>query len=201
MFERFTAPSRRLVALAQKESRLLQHDYVGTEHLLIASTEVDDSLTAALAELGVTTESARGQVARMVAPAGAEPSDEASFTPEATRALESARREALQLGHDYVAPAHIVMGLLATHDGTMPVLLTRLAVNAETLRLRMVRLFDGPTPPPVSDESPPLRPMCPTCHAALDGNVRLVAIDAGGEPVRLACCATCGTVLPALPGA
>lgn len=199
MFERFTEPSRRLVAVAEEESRLLQHDYVGTEHLLIASTEVDESLTAALAELGVTTESARGQVARMVAPTGAEPSAGAGFTPEATQALETARREALQLGHDYVAPAHIVMGLLATHDGTMPVLLTRLAVNAETLRLRMVALFDGPAPPPVSDESPALRPMCPSCHTALDGNVRLVAIDAGGEAVRLACCATCGAVLPALP--
>jgi ATP-dependent Clp protease ATP-binding subunit ClpC len=200
VFERFTEPSRRLVALAQEESRLLQHHYVGTEHLLIASTEVDDSLTAALAELGVTTESARGQVARMVAPTGAEPSADTSFTPEATQALETARREALQLGHDYVAPGHIVMGLLATHDGTMPVLLTRLAVNAETLRLRMVRLFDGPTTQPVSDEPPALRPMCPSCHAALDGNVRLVTIDAGGEAVRLACCATCGALLPALPG-
>jgi ATP-dependent Clp protease ATP-binding subunit ClpC len=201
VFERFTEPSQRLVALAQQESRLLQHHYVGTEHLLIASTEVDEQLTAALAELGVTTESARGQVARMVAPTGSEPSADASLTPEATQALEASRREALQLGHDYVAPAHIVMGLLATHDGTMPVLLTRLAVNAETLRLRMVSLFDGVTAPAVDDESPAFRPMCSTCHAPLDRNVRLVTIDAGGEPIRLACCGTCGTVLPALPSA
>ena len=66
--------------------------------------------------------------------------------------------------------------------------------------LRMVGLVGGSLPQTVSDEAPALRPMCPSCHTALDGNVRLVAIDAGGEAIRLACCATCGAVLPALPG-
>jgi ATP-dependent Clp protease ATP-binding subunit ClpC len=200
VFERFTEPSRRLVALAEQESRVLQHDYVGTEHLLIAATQVDERLTSALAGLGVTTESARAQVTRMVAPTGSEANGRTSFTPEATQALEGSRREALQLGHDYIGPAHIVLGLLAAHDGTMPVLLTRLAVNPETLRLSMVAVVGDASPISGPETLVAFRPLCPRCHVALDGNVRLVSIDAGGEAVRLACCTTCGAVLPALPG-
>jgi ATP-dependent Clp protease ATP-binding subunit ClpC len=201
VFERFTEPSQRLVDLAQQESHLLQHDYVGTEHLLIAATQVDDRLTAALAGLGVTTESARAQVARMVAPTGAESSGGTTFTPEATQALEGSRREALQLGHDYIGPAHIVLGLLAAHDGTMPVLLTRLAVNPETLRVCMFAVLDETAPVEPARTAVAVRLLCPRCHAALDGNVRLVPIDAGGEPIRLVACISCGAVLPALPGA
>ena len=205
MFDRFTEPSRRLVALAHDESRLLQHDYVGTEHLLIAATEVDEPLTGALARLGITTETARGQVARMVAPTAPTSHTASSLTPEAAHALEGSRREALQLGHDHVAPAHIVLGLLAAHDGTMPVLLTRLAVNAETLRLAMIAVLDDVHPFDPGERrgaaAAAPTPLCPACRAPLEGNVRLVPIDAGGEAIRVACCATCGDVVPALPGA
>jgi ATP-dependent Clp protease ATP-binding subunit ClpC len=197
VLERFTEPSRQLVLLAQQESRVLQHDYVGTEHLLIAATQVDDRLTTALAGLGVTTESARAQVTRMVAPTGTESSD-GTFTPEATQALEGSRREALQLGHDYIAPAHIVLGLLAAHDGTMPVLLTRLGVNSETLRISMIDVADR-APVSVAERRITFRPLCPRCHAPLEGNLHVVPVDAGGDRVRLVCCGTCGAVVPALP--
>jgi ATP-dependent Clp protease ATP-binding subunit ClpC len=200
VFERFTEPSRRLVVVAEQESRVLQHDYVGTEHLLIAATQVDDRLTKALAGLGITTEAARSQATRMVAPTGTESTSQTNLTPEANQALEGSRREALQLGHDYVGPAHVVLGLLAAHDGTMPVLLTRLGVNPETLRLSMVALFDDVPPVSGAERQFVFKPLCPRCHAPLEGNVRLVPIDAGGEPVRLACCTSCGAVLPALPG-
>jgi ATP-dependent Clp protease ATP-binding subunit ClpA len=198
VFEWFTEPSRQQVVLAQHESRVLQHDYVGTEHLLIASSEVDERLTAALARLGITTASARAQVARMVAPTGTD-SIEGSFTPEATRALEGSRRESLQLGHDRVAPAHIVLGLLSVHDGTMPVLLTRLAVNPETLRASMVAVADG-APAPAVERPAALVPLCPRCETSLPGKLAIVTVDAGAERVRLVCCASCGTVVPALPG-
>jgi ATP-dependent Clp protease ATP-binding subunit ClpA len=197
VLERFTEPARQLVVRAQKEALVLQHDYVGTEHLLIAATQVDERVTAALAGLGVTTESARAQVTRMVAPTGTESSG-GTFTPEATQALEGSRREALQLGHDYIGPAHIVLGLLGAHDGTMPVLLTRLAVNPETLRLAMIDVADE-APLGVAERPITLRPLCPRCHAPLDGNLRVVPVDAGGERVRLLCCVTCGAVVPALP--
>ncbi len=198
MLEWFTEPARQLVVRARHESQVLQHDYVGTEHLLIAATQVDDRLTAALARLGITTASARAQVARMVAPTGVD-STEGSFTPEATQALEGSRREALQLGHDRVAPAHVVLGLLAAHDGTMPVLLTRLAVSPETLRLSMIAVADG-APVAVVEEPPAMHPRCPRCEVRLEGGLRIVTVDAGGERVRLVCCATCGTVVPAVPG-
>jgi ATP-dependent Clp protease ATP-binding subunit ClpA len=199
VFERFTEPARRLVVFAQQESRVLQHDYVGTEHLLIGATQVDDQLTAALAELGITTEAARAQVTRMVGPTGAEREGPAAFTAEATEALERARPEALQLGHDYVAPAHVVLGLLATHDGTMPVLLTRLGVSADTVRLRVLSLLDGVRPVRAAEPAATFSPLCPRCAAPLDGNIHLVTMDAGADRVRLACCASCGAVLPALP--
>jgi ATP-dependent Clp protease ATP-binding subunit ClpC len=199
VFERFTEPSRRLVVLAQEESRVLGHDYVGTEHLFVAATEVDDRLTATLAGLGITTEVVRGQITRMVAPVDPQEGGTTSFTPEASQALEGSRREALQLGHDYIAPAHIVLGLLATHDGTMPVLLSRLGISPETLRLRLITMFDGVPPERMGEDGVVFTPLCPRCFAPLEGNVRLVDLDADGGRVRLACCAACGAVLPAMP--
>jgi ATP-dependent Clp protease ATP-binding subunit ClpA len=198
VFEGFTEPARRLVVQAQQESRVLQHDYVGTEHLFIAATDVDDRMAAALAGLGITTEIVRGQVTRMVAPGGATEID-TSFTPEATQALEGSRREALQLGHDYIGPAHIVLGLLAAHDGTMPVLLSRLGISPETLRAHIVALFDDVGPVSEAERRVVFTPQCPQCSGPLEGNVRLVTLEADGGNVRLACCTTCGAVLPALP--
>jgi ATP-dependent Clp protease ATP-binding subunit ClpC len=199
VLERFSEPSRRLVMLAQQESRVLQHDYVGTEHLLIAATQVDDRLTAALADLGITTESARAQVARMVAPTGTEPSGQMSFTAEANAAIERARPEALQLGHDYVGPEHVVLGLLSVHDGTMPVLLTRLGVHADAVRRHLLSSFGEARPVSVAEERVVLRPLCPRCSGPLEGNIRVVTADAGDERVRLTCCTLCGAVLGAWP--
>ncbi len=198
VFERFTEPCRRLVMVAQQESRVCRHDYVGTEHLLIAATQVDDRLTAALTDLGITTESARAQVARMVAPSGTEPRGQSSFTAEANAAVERARLEALQLGHDYIGPEHVVLGLLSVHDGTMPVLLTRLGVHADAVRRHVLASFGEARPVSVADERV-VGPLCPQCSGPLDGNMRVVSLDAGAERVRLTCCTRCGVVLPAWP--
>ena len=141
VFDRFTDQARQMILTAQEEARLLQHDYVGTEHLLIAATEVDDGVPAALAALGLTTEALRSSVTRMVAPGGRDRPGELAFTAEATAALERSLREALQLGHGAIRPAHVVLGLLDVHDGTMPVLLARLGVRADVVRAAVLATF------------------------------------------------------------
>jgi ATP-dependent Clp protease ATP-binding subunit ClpC len=202
VLERFTEPARQVVARARDEARLLRHHYVGTEHLFFATNAVDDDLAAALRPLGITTEVVRGQVARMVAPGDVEPGDDAPFTPEATRAVEAARREALHLGHAGVAPAHVVLGLLRVHDGTMPVLLARLGVPGDALRAAALAVLresaDGVAS--VAAVAGPTPPLCPRCGEPLDeaGRVRVVSADADAGPVRLVACVTCGVVLGVL---
>jgi ATP-dependent Clp protease ATP-binding subunit ClpC len=193
VFERFTDQARQMMLTAQEEARLLQHDYVGTEHLLIAATEVDDGLPAALAALGLTTEALRGNVTRMVAPGGQDRPGELPFTAEAKAALERSLREALQLGHGAIRPAHVVLGLLDVHDGTMPVLLTRLGVRSEVIRAAVMTLFnaDPADPVPVT-----VAPVCPRCGAPVSEGLRVARFSVDGQTVRLAYCGICGAVVP-----
>ncbi len=198
MFERFTDQARQMMLTAQEEARLLQHDYVGTEHLLIAATEADGGLSAALAALGLTTEALRGSVTRMVAPGGQDRPGELPFTAEATAALDRSLREALQLGHGAIRPAHVVLGLLDVHDGTMPVLLTRLGVRAEVIRTAVLALFtaDPADPVPVA-----VAPVCPRCGAPIADALRIARLSVEGTLVRVAYCGVCGGAVPVTFGA
>jgi ATP-dependent Clp protease ATP-binding subunit ClpC len=196
VFERFTAPARYALVVAEREARLLQHDYIGTEHLLIAATQVDDRLTAALAGLGITTEVVRGQVTRMVAPSGNEVEGQIPFTAEAKAALEGSLREALQHGHNTIEVEHVVLGLLDVHDGTMPVLLTRLGVRSEAVRTAVVGLF---APRGSDDEG--ATPSCGSCGAPLTHGLRLAAVMAGPQLMHVVFCGACGTVVSAWPSA
>ena len=180
---------------AQEEARLLQHDYVGTEHLLIAATETDADLTAALNGLGLTTEAVRGAVTRMVAPAGADRPGDPPMTAEATAALDRALREALQLGHGAIRPEHVVLGLLDVHDGSMPVLLTRLNVRADAVRDAVVAVLRSAPPSTVADVRT-ADPRCGRCGERLEGNLRIGELDVQGTRLRLASCRSCGTVVP-----
>jgi len=202
VFDRFTDQARQMILTAQEEARLLQHDYVGTEHLLIAATEVDDGVPAALAALGLTTEALRSSVTRMVAPGGRDRPGELAFTAEATAALERSLREALQLGHGAIRPAHVVLGLLDVHDGTMPVLLTRLGVRAEVVRTAVLAYLDtepvqGPAAGSAGAQAPPAPPpACPRCDAPLAANLRVARLTVDQQPVRVAYCGICGGVVP-----
>jgi ATP-dependent Clp protease ATP-binding subunit ClpA len=198
VFERFTDQARQMMLTAQEEARLLQHDYVGTEHLLIAATEVDDGLPAALAPLGLTTEALRGIVTRMVAPGGEDRPGELPFTAEATAALERSLREALQLGHGAIRPAHVVLGLLDVHDGTMPVLLTRLGVRADVVRAAVRASLDTDAGAVVPLTAAAL---CPRCDAPVAENLRLARLSVDGQTVRVAYCGVCGAVVPVTFGA
>ncbi len=183
-----------MILTAQEESRLLQHDYIGTEHLLIAATEVDDQLTATLAGLGITTEALRGIVTRMVAPGGHDRPGDVPFTAEATAALDRSLREALQLGHGAIRPGHVVLGLLDVHDGTMPVLLARLGVRAEAIRAAVLVRFKTDPDDPATTAT--VVPVCPRCTAPAAEALRVSTLSVDGQFVRVAFCGVCGGVLP-----
>jgi len=118
MFERFTDKARQVVVLAQEEARLMRHGHVGTEHLLVALARVEDDVaTPMLADHGLTAEKARAEVVAIIGVGNAEPGGQLPFTPAAHDALEATLRESLELGHDRVQPAHLLLGVLRQRDG------------------------------------------------------------------------------------
>jgi ATP-dependent Clp protease ATP-binding subunit ClpC len=118
MLERFTDQARQVVALAQEEARLMRHAHLGTEHLLVALARVDDDVaTPMLAAHGLSGEQARAEVVAIVGVGNAEPGGQIPFTPAAHDALDATLRESLELGHERVEPAHLLLGVLRQRDG------------------------------------------------------------------------------------
>jgi hypothetical protein len=145
MFERFTDKARRVVVLAQEESRRLGHSHIGTEHILLGLLREEDGLAArALDSLGLGLEPARD---RLEAEAGRGPgqSGHIPFTPEAKRTLELSLREALQLGQNYIDTEHILLGLIRDAASPGARILADLGVTPDAVRQRVIELA-----PPVS---------------------------------------------------
>ena len=118
MFERFTDQARRVVVVAQEESRKLGHDYIGTEHILLGILGAGESVAVqALASLGVSLEAAREQVEEIVGRGSHQVSGHIPFTPRAKKVLELSLREAIQLGHNYIGTEHILLGLIREGEG------------------------------------------------------------------------------------
>jgi ATP-dependent Clp protease ATP-binding subunit ClpC len=118
MFERFSGQARNVVVSAQEEARALDHNYIGTEHLLLGLLATSDSLaSASLAALGFTHDSVRDAVEASVGRGKASPGGHIPFTPRAKKVLELALREALQLKHNYIGTEHILLGLLREGQG------------------------------------------------------------------------------------
>jgi ATP-dependent Clp protease ATP-binding subunit ClpC len=149
MFERFTDRSRRVVVLAQEAARTLNHNYIGTEHLLLGLLHEGEGVAAsALRALGVSLDAARQQVEDVVGTGTSAPAGSIPFTPRAKRVLELSLREALRLGHNFIGTEHILLGLLREGDGTAVQVLTRLGVSASGVRAQVV---DGLTAGGLSD--------------------------------------------------
>jgi ATP-dependent Clp protease ATP-binding subunit ClpA len=128
MFERFTQPSRRVVVLAQEEARLLDHNYIGTEHILLGLIHEGEGIAArAIASLGLTLAMARFQVTDMIGRGQPTPSGHIPFTPRAKTVLELSLREALALKDDYIGTEHILLGLIREADGVGAQILNRIA--------------------------------------------------------------------------
>ena len=118
MFERFTDRARRVVVLAQEEARMLNHNYIGTEHILLGLIHEGEGVAAkALESLGISLEAVRQQVEEIIGQGQQAPSGHIPFTPRAKKVLELSLREALQLGHNYIGTEHILLGLIREGDG------------------------------------------------------------------------------------
>ncbi len=141
MFERFTNRARRVVVLAQEEARILRHNYIGTEHLLLGIlAEGEGTAFRALDELGLTLESARQQVEGIIGTGQNALSGHIPFTPRAKKVLELSLREALQLGHNYIGTEHILLGIIREGDGVAAQVLTRLGDDLSVVRMHVIRL-------------------------------------------------------------
>jgi pyridoxamine 5'-phosphate oxidase len=142
VFERFTDRARRVVVLAQEEARLLGHNYIGTEHLLLGLIHESDGVGArALESLGVSLVAVRGRVEDIIGRGLASPSGHIPFTPRSKKVLELSLREALSLGHSYIGTEHVLLGLLREGEGVGAQVLIALGANLEVVRARVLEML------------------------------------------------------------
>jgi ATP-dependent Clp protease ATP-binding subunit ClpC len=154
MFERFTERSRRVVVLAQEESRMLNHNYIGTEHLLLGLIHEGDGIAARAIELtGLTLDAARAEVERIIGRGASAQSGHIPFTRRAKTVLELALREALALKKSYIGPEHILLGLIREGDGVGAQILERLAAPLPVLRAQVIELAAAEATEPGQDEA------------------------------------------------
>ena len=143
MFERFTDRARRTLVLAQEEARLLNHNFIGTEHLLLGMLGEDQGVAAtALATLGVTLPAVREKIAESVGPAGTL-SESPPFSPRAKKVLEHSLREALHLGHSYIGTEHMLLGLVREGEGVGARVLIALDAPLARVRDTVIGLLAG----------------------------------------------------------
>ena len=144
MFERFTDRARRVVVLAQEEARLLNHSYIGTEHILLGLIHEGEGVAAkALEALGISLEAVRAQVEEIIGQGGSSPSGHIPFTPRAKKVLELSLREALQLGHNYIGTEHILLGLIREGEGVAAQVLVKLGADLGRVRQQVIQLLSG----------------------------------------------------------
>ncbi|RNL82003.1 ATP-dependent Clp protease ATP-binding subunit [Halostreptopolyspora alba] len=144
MFERFTDRARRVVVLAQEEARMLNHNYIGTEHILLGLIHEGEGVAAkALESLGISLEAVRQQVEEIIGQGQQAPSGHIPFTPRAKKVLELSLREALQLGHNYIGTEHILLGLIREGEGVAAQVLVKLGADLNRVRQQVIQLLHG----------------------------------------------------------
>ena len=144
MFERFTDRARRVVVLAQVEARMLNHDYIGTEHILLGLIHEGEGVAAkALESLGISLDAVRQQVEEIIGQGQQAPSGHIPFTPRAKKVLELSLRESLQLGHNYIGTEHILLALLREGEGVAAQTLVRLGADLNRVRQQVIQLLHG----------------------------------------------------------
>ena len=142
--ERFTDRARRVVVLAQEEARRLNHNYIGTEHILLGLIHEGEGVAArALESLGISLDAVRQQVEEIIGQGQQAPPGHIPFTPRAKKVLELSLREALQLGHDYVGTEHILLGLIREGDGVAAQVLVKLGADLNRVRQQVIQLLTG----------------------------------------------------------
>ena len=144
MFERFTDRARRVVVLAQEEARMLNHNYIGTEHILLGLIQEGEGVAAkALESMGISLDGVREQVQEIIGQGRQAPSGHIPFTPRAKKVLELALREALQLGHNYIGTEHILLGLIREGEGVAAQVLVKLGADLGRVRQQVIHLLSG----------------------------------------------------------
>jgi len=144
MFERFTDRARRVVVLAQEEARMLNHNYIGTEHILLGLIHEGEGVAAkGLESLGISLEAVRAQVEEIIGQGQQAPSGHIPFTPRAKKVLELSLREALQLGHNYIGTEHILLGLIREGEGVAAQVLVKLGADLNRVRQQVIQLLSG----------------------------------------------------------
>ena len=144
MFERFTDRARRVVVLAQEEARALNHNYIGTEHILLGLIQEGEGVAAkALESMGISLDAVRTEVKDIIGTGGHPPSGYIPFTPRAKKVLELALREALQLGHKYIGTEHILLGLIREGEGVAAQVLVKLGADLSRVRQQVIQLLSG----------------------------------------------------------
>src|SRR5208282_4436406 len=144
MFERFTDRARRVVVLAQEEARMLDHNYVGTEHILLGLIHEGEGVAAkALTALGIRLNAMRQAVEEIIGHGQHSPSGHIPFTPRAKKVLELSLREALQLGHNYIGTEHMLLGLVREGEGVAAQVLVSLGADLARVRQQVIQLLSG----------------------------------------------------------
>src|SRR3989440_3968282 len=157
MFERFTDRARRVVVLAQEEARMLHHDHIGTEHILLGLIGEGGGVAAkALESLGISLEAVRQHVGEITGQGQQAPSGHIPFTPRAKSVLELSLREALQLGHNDIGTEHILLGLIRDGEGVAAQVLVKLGADPGRVRQQVIQLLHGyPGNEPAAAGAPP----------------------------------------------
>src|SRR5690606_8358600 len=144
MFERFTDRARRVIVLAQEEARMLNHNYIGTEHILLGLIHEGEGVAAkALESLDISLEGVRQQVTEIIGEGQQAPGGHIPFTPRAKKVLELSLREALQLGHNYIGTEHILLGLIREGECVAAQVLNKLGADLNRVRQQVFRRLSG----------------------------------------------------------
>jgi ATP-dependent Clp protease ATP-binding subunit ClpC len=144
MFERFTDRARRVVVLAQEEARMLNHNYIGTEHILLGLIHEGEGVAAkALESMTISLQGVRDQVQEIIGRGQTAPAGHIPFTPRAKKVLELSLREALQLGHNYIGTEHILLGLIREGEGVAAQVLQKLGADLNRVRQQVIQLLSG----------------------------------------------------------
>jgi ATP-dependent Clp protease ATP-binding subunit ClpC len=155
VFERFTDRARRVVVLAQEEARMLNHDYIGTEHILLGLIGEGEGVAAkALESLGISLEAVRQQVEKIIGRGQQAPSAHIPFTPRAKKVMELASREAQHLGHNYTGTEHILLGLIREGEGVAAQVLVKLGADLDRVRQQVIQLLHGYQGKEPADDGP-----------------------------------------------
>ncbi len=186
MFERFTDRARRVVVLAQEEARLLNHNYIGTEHLLLGLLREEEGIAAkALQALDISLDVVRNNVEDIIGVGRSAPGSHIPFTPRAKKVLEMSLREALVLGHNHIGTEHLLLGLIREGEGVAAQVLVGLGAELQAVRKTVVELVAGSSEEIISDAPVPGGPSDEIIRSLQDENARLRAeVDRLREALR-----------------